>query len=131
MLEFEEELLKAADEILVLIRQQSLQNHFVSGTGRPIPLKVTSRSGQLMQAVTRATTRDDRAKVTITPSGMQILGEIRKTEYPHSLLIHEGGTRPVTSAMRRFFWAKWHQTGGEFRKFANDWVQQKMRCGRD
>ena len=54
MLEFEEELLKAADEILVLIRQQSLQNHFVSGTGRPIPLKVTDRTGRLVQAVIRS-----------------------------------------------------------------------------
>jgi hypothetical protein len=41
---------------------------------------------------------------------MEIMGVISKSEYPHSLLIHEGGRRPVTPAMRRFFWAKWHQT---------------------
>lgn len=110
MSEFEEELLKAADEILLLIRQQSLQNHFIFGTGRPVALKVTDRTGRLAQAVTRATTRGDRANVTLSPSGMEIMGVISKGEYPHSLLIHEGGTRPVTPSMRRFFWAKWHQT---------------------
>ena len=110
MLEFKEELLKAADEILVLIRQQSLTNHFIFGTGRPVALKVTDRTGRLVQSVIRATTIGDRASITLTPNGMEIMGTINRGEYPHALLIHEGGTRPVTSAMRRFFWAKWHQT---------------------
>lgn len=110
MQEFSEELLKAADEILELIRTESLQNHFIFGTGRPVALRPTDRTGRLVQAVVRATTRGDRANVTLTPNGMEIMGRISTGEYPHALLIHEGGTRPVTSAMRRFFWAKWHQT---------------------
>lgn len=110
MSEFEEELLKAADEILVLIRQESLSNHFIFGTGRPVPLRVTDRTGRLVQSVIRATTRGDRASVALTPSGMEIMGRIDRGEYPHATLIHEGGQRQVTTAMRRFFWYKWHQT---------------------
>lgn len=110
MSEFEEELLLAADEILVLIRQESLSNHFIFGTGRPVPLKVTDRTGRLVQSVIRATTRGDRANVTLTPSGMEIMGRINRGEYPHATLIHEGGQRSVTPSMRRFFWHKWHKT---------------------
>ena len=111
MSEFEEELLQAADEILLLIREQSLTNHFIFGTGRPVALKVTDRTGRLAQAVTRATTRGEKANVTLTQSGMEIVGGISKSDgYPHALLIHEGGTRNVTPSMRRFFWAMWYQT---------------------
>ena len=110
MSEFEEELLQAADEILLLIREQSLTNHFVFGTGRPVALKVTDRHQILVQAVTRATTRGDRANVTLTSGGMEIMGRIDRGEYPHALLIHEGGARNVTPSMRRFFWAMWYQT---------------------
>lgn len=112
MSEFEEELVKAADEILLKIRENSYSNHFVYGSNRPIPLKVTSRSGKLLEAVRRATTRGERATVTPSTDGMNITGVIRAREYPHALLIHEGGVRAITQKMRRFFWAKWYETRG-------------------
>ena len=110
--ELRESFLKAADEILALVREQSFSNHFIFGTGRPVPLRVTDRSGRLVQAVTRATTRGDRAVVNFTAEGAEIMGRIDRGEYPHALLIHEGGIKAVTNPMRRFFWAKFYQTKG-------------------
>ena len=45
--ELRESFLKAADEIFGKIGETSVQNYFIQGGDRPVPLKITSRSGSL------------------------------------------------------------------------------------
>jgi hypothetical protein len=106
--ELRESFLKAADEIFDKIGLTSAKNYFVQGGDRPIPLKITSRSGSLLQAVLGGVgairTVDFGAGEVVMTYG------IGHPQSKYAVLLHEGGVRQVTSQMRRFFWAKWHST---------------------
>lgn len=111
---FEDSLREAGEEILDNIAVKSAQMGFrSSGSAMAVPHKVTSRSGNLLNAVLggagsiREIVIGDTARFTIG---------VKKSALPYALLIHEGGVRPVTDKMRRFFWAKWYNTTGEMKR---------------
>lgn len=108
MNELRESLLKAADEIFDKIGETSVRNYFVQGGDRPVPLKVTSRSGSLMQAVLGGV--GGIRKTEFTPNAFVMTYGIGHPQRSYALLLHEGGVRNVTDAMRRYFWAKWYST---------------------
>ena len=105
MSEFEEQLAKAADEIFDRIGEQSVRNYFVQSGDRPVPLKVTSRSGNLMNEMLGGV--GSIRTVDFVSDGMVMtIGSTR----PYAKLIHDGGVRQVTERMRRYFWVKFFRT---------------------
>ena len=116
--ELKEAFLKAADEIFDKIGQTSVQNYFIQGGDRPVALKVTSRSGSLMQAVLGGV--GGIREVEPTSDGVSMIYGIPRgsPQYKYGKLLHDGGIRAVTEKMRRFFWAKFYTTpkGGEENK---------------
>jgi len=105
--ELRESLAKAADEIFDKIGDTAVSKYFVQGGDRAVPLKVTSRSGSLMQAVLGGVggirTVEFGDPVVLTYG-------VGSPQSSYAVLLHEGGVRSVTPLMRRFFWAKWHST---------------------
>ena len=111
--ELREAFLVAADEIFDKIGDTSVKNYFIQGGDRPVPLKITSRSGSLMQAVLGGI--GGIRQVDFTNDGVVMTYGIGAPQRSYAVLLHEGGIRPVTEAMRRYFWAKFYTTpkGGE------------------
>lgn len=122
--ELRESFLKAADEIFDKIGLTSAKNYFIQGGDRPVPLKITSRSGSLLQAVLGGVggirTVDFGAGEVVMTYG------IGHPQNKYAVLLHEGGVRQVTSQMRRFFWAKWHST----RKTVGEGTLENQMWGR-
>ena len=114
--ELKEAFLKAADEIFDKIGQTSVQNYFIQGGDRPVPLKVTSRSGSLMQAVLGGV--GGIRETQFTGDGVTMTYGIGHPQKSYAILLHDGGIKAVTEKMRRFFWAKFYTTpkGGEENK---------------
>lgn len=106
--ELKESFRKAADEIFDLIGLTSVQNHFIQGGDRPVPLKITSRSGSLMQAVLGGV--GGIRRVTFTPNEVVMTYGVGHPQSKYAILLHEGGVRSVTEKMRRYFWVKWRTT---------------------
>ena len=73
-----------------------------------MPLKVTSRSGSLMQAVLGGI--GGIRTVDFTSNGAVMTYGIGSPQRSYALLLHEGGVRQVTERMRRFFWKKFLTT---------------------
>ena len=103
----QDEMLQAADEIFDLIGQKSASDYFIEGGERPVALKVTSRSGQLREAVLGGV---NGIETTTFESDRMVM--TKGVRLPYAALIHDGGVRVVTDAMRRFFWAKYLERRG-------------------
>ena len=110
---FQESMQQAGEEILDSIAVRSAAA-FRSSSGMAVPGKVTSRTGALLGAVLGGAGGER----VINTSGDPIIYSIavKGTALPYASLIHEGGVRRVTDKMRRFFWAKWHNTAGAEKK---------------
>ena len=109
---FQEAMQEAGEEILDSIAVRSA-SAFRSSSGMAVPGKVTSRTGALLGAVLGGA-HSIREIITTTDPMTFTIGV--KGTLPYASLIHEGGVRRVTDKMRRFFWAKWHNTAGAEKK---------------
>lgn len=100
---FEQSLELAGLEILSRIGKKA---RFRTGGGLPVPGIVTSRSGALRASI---------------EGGLNSIREVVKqpglmtfrigSRVPYAALLEKGGVRIVTSAMKRFFWAKYFSSG--------------------
>jgi len=96
---FEQSLELAGLEILNRIGRKA---KFRTGGGLPVPGIVTSRSGALRASIEGGV--NSIRKVTKHPNMMIFsIG----SRVPYAALLEKGGVRVVSSAMRRFFWAKY------------------------
>ena len=101
---FEDSLKQAGEEIIEVIRKKAVDN-FNYGSGLPIAGRITDRSGRLLDSIL-GTTGESIKDIRISGDTAQFtIG----TKTPYAALQEKGGTRPVTSAMRRFFWAKYFE----------------------
>lgn len=103
-MKFEDSLREAGEEILELIGRKSAQN-FSYGSGMPIAGRVTDRTGRLLYSILGGNS-DSIREITFSGNTAKfVIG----TKVPYAVLQEKGGTRTVTSAMKKFFWAKYYE----------------------
>ena len=105
--EFKKSFNQLGKEITEKLRMQAQLNSLSYGSGLPLPDKLIQRSGRMLRLLVGSGARSRSGSisdVTETADGVHIVWGVESPD----IALHEfGGFRPVTPAMRKFYWAKY------------------------
>jgi len=102
----------AGEEILANVGRIATSGYILGGHGRALPSSLTKRSGKLSQALNDEQYRS----ITFTDNQAHFRMDLG-ADLSHKYGIHEnGGLKPITENMRKYFWARYFNDDGQYPK---------------
>lgn len=107
--EVKKSLTQLGKEITEKLRIQAQLNSLSYSGGLPLPDKLTHRSGRMLRLLTGSGARSRSGSISDVQEKADGVHIAWGVESPDIALHEFGGIRPVTPAMRKFYWAKYFQ----------------------